>query len=154
MEIKRIKNYEASLVISLFDKYRMFYKQPTDPALAQTYIKERLDKNESVIFVAIVRDQGRNIPVGFTQLYPNYSSMRAHKNWTLNDLYVDNNYRKQGIGQLLIKAAMEFAKKDGASYVELSTAIDNFTAQRLYETIGFEKQEPDKDFFSYRIQVK
>jgi hypothetical protein len=58
MEIKRIKNYEASLVISLFDKYRMFYKQPTDPALAQTYIKERLDKNESVIFVAIVRDQG------------------------------------------------------------------------------------------------
>jgi ribosomal protein S18 acetylase RimI-like enzyme len=154
MEIKRIKNYEASLVNSLFDKYRMFYKQPTDPALAQTYIKERLDKNESVIFVAIVRDQGRNIPVGFTQLYPNYSSMRAHKNWTLNDLYVDNNYRKQGIGQLLIKAAMEFAKKDGALYVELSTAIDNFTAQRLYETIGFEKQEPDKDFFSYRIQVK
>ena len=132
----------------------MFYMQPTDPALAQTYIEERLDKNESVIFVAIVQDQGRGIPAGFTQLYPNYSSVRAHKNWTLNDLYVDGNYRKQGIGQLLIKAAMEFAKKDGASYVELSTAMDNFTAQSLYEAVGFEKQEPDKDFFSYRVQLK
>jgi ribosomal protein S18 acetylase RimI-like enzyme len=152
MEIKRIKNHEACLVIGLFDKYRMFYRQPADPALAQTYIKERLDKNESVIFVAIIPDQG-DIPVGFTQLYPNYSSVRASKNWILNDLYVDNNYRKQGIGQLLIKAAMEFAKKDGATYVELSTSIDNFTAQSLYEAIGFEKQEPDKDFFSYRIHL-
>ena len=48
---------------------------------------------------------------------------------------------------------MEFAKKEGAKYVELSTAIDNYTAQSLYTAIGFEKQEPDKNFISYRISL-
>ena len=153
MKIKRIESHEANLVTDLFNKYRMFYRQPADLALARAYIKERLDKNESVIFVALVQNEEENIPVGFTQLYPNYSSVHAHKNWILNDLYVDKDSRKQGAGKLLIKSAMEFAKKDEALYIELSTAIDNFTAQGLYESIGFEKQEPDKNFFSYRMHL-
>ena len=66
-------------------------------------------------------------------------------------LYVDNAYRKKGVGEALIKAAREFAKSEGATYVQLETATDNYTAQRLYETIGFEKQDPGTDFFLYRI---
>ena len=153
MEIKRINSHEASLVTDLFDKYRMFYKQPSDITLAQNFIQDRLDNNESIIFVAVARNDDNEIPVGFTQLYPDYSSVRAVKNWILNDLYVDSGFRKQGIGETLIKSALEFAKKEGAKYLELSTAIDNYTAQSLYTAIGFEKQEPDKNFISYRISL-
>ena len=153
MEIKRINSHEASLVVDLFDKYRMFYKQPSDITLAQNFIRDRLENNESIIFVAVVRNDDNETPVGFTQLYPDYSSVRAIKNWILNDLYVDTGFRKQGIGETLIKSAIEFAKKEGAKYVELSTSIDNYTAQSLYTAIGFEKQEPDKNFISYRITL-
>ena len=153
MEVKRISSHEASLVTDLFDKYRMFYKQPSDITLAQNFIQDRLDNNESIIFVAVARNDGNEIPVGFTQLYPDYSSVRAVKNWILNDLYVDSGFRKQGIGETLIKSALEFAKKEGAKYVELSTAVDNYTAQSLYTAIGFKKQEPDKNFISYRISL-
>ena len=149
MKIKRIDPSEANLVISLFDKYRVFYQKPSDMALAEKFIKTRLDNNESVIFVALEND----LPIGFTQLYPKYSSVSAVKNWILNDLYVESNYRKQGIGEALIKTAMNFAKSDGASYVQLETAVDNYTAQSLYEAIGFQKQEPDSEFFLYRIPV-
>ena len=153
MEVKRINSHEASLVTDLFDKYRMFYKQPSDITLAQTFIPDRLENNESIIFVAVVRNDDNETPVGFTQLYPGFSSVRAIKNWILNDLYVDTGFRKQGIGETLIKSAMEFAKKEGAKYVELSTAVDNYTAQSLYTAIGFKKQEPDKNFISYRISL-
>ena len=153
MEIKRINRHEASLVTDLFDKYRVFYRQPSDITLAQNFIQDRLDNNESIIFVAVAGKDDKVIPVGFTQLYPDYSSVRAIKNWMLNDLYVDTGFRKQGIGERLIKSAMEFAKKEGAKYVELSTAIDNYTAQSLYTAMGFEKQEPDKNFISYRISL-
>lgn len=153
MEIKRISSREAGLVVDLFDKYRMFYNQPSDITLAQNFIQHRLDNNESIIFVALVKRDGIEIPVGFTQLYPVYSSVGAIKNWILNDLYVDAGFRKQGIGETLIKSAMEFAKKEGAKYIELSTATDNYTAQGLYIAIGFEKQEPDKNFISYRISL-
>jgi ribosomal protein S18 acetylase RimI-like enzyme len=80
--------------------------------------------------------------------------MRASKNWILNDLYVSADYRKQGIGAALIDTAMNFAREDSAAYLALSTAVDNYTAQSLYEAIGFVKQQPDTAFFDYRINLK
>jgi len=147
--IKQITLTESHLVVALFDQYRVFYKQSSDIALAKAFIDTRLANNESVIFVALSDD----IPVGFTQLYPKYSSMRASKNWILNDLFVAPAYRKQGIGERLIKAAMCFAEQQGATFVQLETAVDNYTAQSLYEAIGFVKQEPDAGFLVYRISV-
>lgn len=149
MTIIRIDKTQGSLVFELFDQYRVFYKKPSDITLAKTFIQERLDNNESVIFVAF--DAGK--PVGFTQLYPKYSSLRTVKNWILNDLYVDKAYRKQGIGEALIRTAMDFAKQHNATFVELSTTVDNHTAQSLYEQIGFQKLIPDTAFFDYRIEL-
>ncbi|MCL8000798.1 GNAT family N-acetyltransferase, partial [Brucella sp. 21LCYQ03] len=91
--------------------------------------------------------------MGFTQLYPKFSSMRVTKNWILNDLFVDPNYRKQGIGEKLIHEAMAFARQDGATRLYLSTAVDNLTAQRLYEQVGFEKQGIDTAFYDYSIAL-
>ena len=153
MEIKRIAAGDASLVIPLFDQYRVFYKQLSNPELARQFITDRLVNNESVIFVAYEPGDDGVTATGFTQLYPTYSSARAAKNWILNDLYVAPGYRQQGIGESLIKKAMEFAKENGSTYVQLETAIDNFPAQQLYERIGFIRQEPDNAFYVYRIPL-
>lgn len=150
MEIKELKISESHHVVDLFDKYRMFYEQPSDKKLAKAFIEERLKNKESVIFVAFEKQGNASIPVGFTQLYPTYSSVRVVKNWILNDLYVDAEFRKKGIGEKLISVAMQFAKADGAKFVQLETAKDNYIAQKLYETIGFKKQLPDDDYFVYR----
>ncbi len=150
MQIKRINAPEYLLVTKLFDDYRVFYKYPSDIALAERFIKERLDNNESVIFAAF--EDGIEMPVGFTQLYPLISSGRAIKNWVLNDLYVAPDHRKKGIGEWLIKMAMSFADSTGAKFVQLETAFDNFTAQRLYENMGFKKHQPD-GFFIYRAEL-
>ncbi len=153
MIVRKIYLEEYSVVVPLFDRYRVFYKQPSDTVLAERFIKTRLENNESVIFVAFANESGNEMAVGFTQLYPKYSSARAVKNWILNDLYVDEDHRKQGVGRRLIQAAMDFAKNDDATFVQLETAVDNYTAQRLYEAIGFEQQEPDKDFLLYKINI-
>jgi ribosomal protein S18 acetylase RimI-like enzyme len=153
MQVKRITASEYNLVTELFNSYRIFYKQEPDLALAETYIKARLQNNESVIFVAMADKDGAEMPAGFTQLYPRLSSVRASKNWLLNDLYIDAKFRKQGIGEGLIKAAMDFARNDGATYITLETAIDNYSAQSLYEAIGFIKQKSDGSFFTYQVQL-
>ena len=150
MQIKRITLSDYLQVTGLFDKYRMFYKQPSNPAAAEAFITERLENNESVIFIAILDD---GAAAGFTQLYPLISSVRAKKNWLLNDLYVDVPYRKKGVGEALIKAAMDFAKNEGAAYVKLETAVDNYTAQSLYQSIGFKQQEPDMEYLTYKIEI-
>jgi ribosomal protein S18 acetylase RimI-like enzyme len=149
LTVRRIAANEAEFVFELFDKYRIFYNQASDIALAKSFITDRLNNNESVIYVAFKDDK----QVGFTQLYPKYSSMRAVKNWILNDLYVDETYRKQGIASQLIQAAMDFAKANNARFVQLETQMDNYTAQSLYESVGFIQQEPDTEFLVYRKNV-
>lgn len=151
IEIKRIKPSGFSWVVPLFDQYRVFYGQPSDIDRAQQFIRSRLDNHESVIFVAFEKGKDKAIPVGFIQLYPKYSSVRTVRNWILNDLYVDKAHRKRGIGESLIRTALAFAKKNDAKFVELSTAVDNYIAQRLYEAVGFEQQPPENDFLTYRI---
>jgi ribosomal protein S18 acetylase RimI-like enzyme len=148
--IKQLTLADANLVTGLFNQYRIFYKQFSDIGMAKAFIEARLENNDSVIFLAFAKDQ----PVGFTQLYPIYSSVRLSKNWILNDLFVDVNYRNQGIGELLIKTAMGFAKKQGSTFVQLETAVDNHIAQSLYESIGFKQKENDTEFFLYRIEIK
>lgn len=140
---------EWALVVKLFDAYRVFYKKQSDMELAERFIRERLDNNESVIYVAMDGDK----PVGFTQLYPKYSSGRAEKNWILNDLFVDAAHRKQGIGAALIKQAAEFAADGGSRFIQLETAVDNYTAQSLYEGMGFMKQPPDEEFYLYKLSL-
>ncbi|MDO3641716.1 N-acetyltransferase [Mucilaginibacter sp. L3T2-6] len=153
MNIRRLGPNEAGIIAYLFDAYRQFYKQPSNLALAESYIKARLENNESVIFMATAEKDGKDVPAGFTQLYLRLSSVRASRNWLLNDLYVDAGFRRKGIGEGLIKAAVDFAKSENATFVVLETAKDNYTAQSLYEAMGFIKQEPTSDFFSYKIDL-
>lgn len=154
MVIKRISAEESRLVTELFNKYRVFYQQPSDIDLAKKFINDRLQNQESVIFVAFATLDNKVVTSGFTQLYPTYSSVRAVRNWILNDLYVDEPFRKLGIAKALIRTAMNFAKENGASYLQLETGATNHPAQQLYEQIGFVKQEADTEFFLYKISVK
>ena len=153
MQIQRIDTSTLYLVEELFDKYRVFYHQQSDIALARQFLQQRLSNNESIIFAAIDNQNGEIIPAGFTQLYPLYSSVRAQKNWILNDLYVEAAYRKQGIGRKLIEAAMQFAMGEGATFIQLETMPDNITAQRLYESIGFIQYNPFDGELVYKVTL-
>lgn len=130
----------------LFDQYRIFYKRETDIDGAKRFLSERIRNKESIIFVYY---EG-NKAVGFTQLYPKYSSAMMVQNWILNDLYVVKEYRKCGIGTQLINAAAVFAKSKEAVFLQLSTQVDNTTAQQLYQALGFEVQASDQEFLLFK----
>lgn len=127
----------------LFDQYRQFYNQKTSIEAALRFLEERIRNKESVVFLAYVDRQ----PVGFMQLYPAFSSISIQRAWLLNDLFVEENHRKLGIGGHLLAAASDFGKQSGAKYLMLQTAHDNSLAQRLYENKGWKR---DRDLF-YRF---
>ena len=139
-----IKDLEG--VSNLFNLYRMFYQQEADLEGAMTYIKKRIESKDSVIFV--VKDKGEY--VGFTQLYPTFSSISMQRAWILNDLYVSTNVREQGVGEMLLNKAKEYAIETGANSLSLSTAPDNYSAQRLYEKNGYEK---DSQYYHYELDL-
>lgn len=132
--VRRATLADADAIAPLFDLYRQFYEQAPDAALASSFVRDRLANDESVIFVA--EDAGR--PMGFTQLFPSFSSVRAVRTWVLNDLYVVREARRQGVARALLEAAAAFGRNSGAARLELETDHDNRSAQALYRHLGWE----------------
>ena len=137
MTIRRATPADVDLVAPLFDAYRQFYACSPDLELARRFLGERLARGESVVFVAVLDGTG----VGFTQLYPTFTSIGANRAWILNDLYVSPAARRQGVGRQLMDAARRFAEESGAAWLELATAKDNDRAQALYRGCGYKKDE-------------
>jgi len=128
---------DLDVLVPLFDGYRQFYRQPPDLARARAFLAERIERSESLILLAR-DDDGAGL--GFTQLYPLFSSVRAVRTWLLNDLFVAPSARRRGVAGGLLRAAAEQARERGAASLSLSTALDNAPAQALYESLGWQRE--------------
>lgn len=140
IRIVRAALAHAPLIAPLFDAYRRFYGQPSDPEAALRFISDRLDRDESVVFLASAGDDDA-AAVGFTQLYPSFSSVSMCRLWILNDLFVAPAARGRGIAAALLERARRHAAETGAKGLALETARDNTAARRLYEKLGWTRDE-------------
>jgi len=140
LDIKKVTVSDISSVALLFDAYRVFYHQLSNLQAAFDFLEQRVSKNESTIFLAVMGNE----PVGFVQLYPVFSSVQMKKSWILNDLFVAETARNQGIGEALLQQAKQFGRESGAAYLLLQTGSDNYSAQSVYEKNGWIKAQ---DFF-------
>lgn len=135
MNIVKADLSHLETIVPLFDAYRVFYKQPSDPMLAKLFLTKRMVGQQSIILLA---QDDQNKGLGFTQLYPSFSSVALKQVYILNDLFVAANARGKGVGAALLDAAKEIASLHGARGLVLETAADN-PAQKLYEKNGWTK---------------
>ena len=131
--IRRATIDDLDTIAPLFDAYRQFYSQPSDLQRAHDWLRDRLQRDESVVLLA-ERD---GMAIGFTQLYATFSSVRTARLWTLNDLFVHEDGRRDGVARALLGAAVQFARDDGAAGIQLETSRDNAPARALYRAAGW-----------------
>lgn len=134
---------DLAQLAKLFNEYRVYYGQASDVEAGAAFLAERLERKESVVFLALTPE---GEAAGFTQLYPSFSSVSARRLWILNDLYVGEAYRGAGAATQLMREAENFARVTGAKGLTLTTRKDNLTAQRLYEGLGYVREET---FYTY-----
>jgi GNAT superfamily N-acetyltransferase len=144
--VKQASLSDLDDIVPLFDLYRQFYGKESDKLQARDFLLSRFNHGESTIFIAYLDKE----PVGFTQLYPSFSSASLARIFILNDLYVIVNARKYGAATALIENAKMFAQTLGAVGLTLSTAVTNETAQKLYQSLGWKR---DEQFYVYDFQV-
>ncbi|HXB44400.1 MAG TPA: GNAT family N-acetyltransferase [Puia sp.] len=131
--IRAARMEDLDALAHLFDLYRIFYGKASDVEEAKKFLSQRIRDKESVIYVA---DDEKNL-LGFTQLYPQFSSTRMKRSWLLNDLFVLKEHRQRGISKLLIERAKNLALKTGAAGILLETDKSNQVGNRLYLSKGF-----------------
>jgi len=133
-------------LVPLFDGYRQFYGRASDVAAAREFLLARFTHNESTLFIAHEGERA----IGFTQLYPSFSSISLARIFILNDLFVHEQARRKGVASALLSAAVNFATALGADRLSLSTAITNDAAQALYHSAGWKR---DDQFLVYDFAI-
>lgn len=147
-EVTRSRLEDLESLVHLFEGYRNWYGRPRDEAGAKDFLRERMTRGDSEVFLA--RDTISGEALGFTQLYPSFSSLRMGREWILNDLYVAREARGRGVGRALMERAREFAVETGAVAVVLATQKDNVIAKGLYDSLGYRR---DDEFDTYELVV-
>ena len=144
--IRKASQQDLAQLSQLFDEYRTFYHKTSDFSAAQQFLSERLENNDSEIFVA---EDGSQL-VGFTQLYPLFSSTRMKRYWLLNDLYVNPNFRGKGFSKALIERAKQLCRESDSCGMYLETGKDNQIGNQLYPGAGFKKYD-EVNFYEWEI---
>jgi ribosomal protein S18 acetylase RimI-like enzyme len=147
IHIREASSGDLPVLGRLFDEYRQFYKLPSEVGKASAYLKARLEAGDSVVLVAAGEAEQL---IGFTQLYPTWCSLLAGPVYVLYDLYVAPEARQRGVGRALLEAAAARGRRDGKLRMSLSTARTNATAQSLYESLGWER---DEEFYVYNLST-
>ncbi|MGP0071682.1 MAG: GNAT family N-acetyltransferase [Bryobacteraceae bacterium] len=146
VEIRQATIADLDAIVPLFDAYRQFYRQPSEPERARRFLLDRFSNNQSIIYLAFAGAAA----IGFAQLYPSFSSGSMARIFILNDLFVSPEARRRGAGIGLLQAAADHGRRAGALRLTLSTELSNATAQSLYEKLGWKR---DTVFCGYQLAL-
>lgn len=148
--IRKATLQDLDQLTNLFDQYVVFYKNPSNIEKHKAYLKDRIENNEATVFLAFDENNPEKA-IGFTLIYITFSSLALNKILILNDLYVDPNVRKNGVGEKLISQTVALAKELGSNLIRLRTSKSNTVAQGLYNKMGFVREDY---LYSYDLTVK
>ena len=147
LEIAPVAVEEFERLLPLIAAYQRFYEvEDVDEERNRTFFRRFIGPSEDGLLLGARRDDEF---VGYACLYWHFSSLEACESVLMNDLFVSEDARGVGVGRALIEATAEVARERGVHFVEWSTAPDNHTAQRLYDSTGAERTE----WFSYELRV-
>ena len=147
MLIEQCTNHHLSRLAEIFNDYRIHFGQESDLVGSTAFLEERLLKNQAVVFVAI--DEESDEYMGFTLLYPMYTSLKIKSTWTLNDMFIADKYRKFGVASKLLEKVKEFGSETamkragqpselGPAYVFLASDDSSFITGQVIHINGGE----------------
>ncbi|SFE94639.1 GNAT family N-acetyltransferase [Sunxiuqinia elliptica] len=131
--IRKANPEDLDVVASLFDAYRVFYRQESNYEKGKAFLKERFLNSESDIFLVFVDDKA----VGFVQLYKLFHYIKLEKQWLLSDLFVHPDYRGHGLSVALIDRSKQWCEETSACGLMLETEKTNDIGNRLYPRCDF-----------------
>ena len=120
-----------------FDPRRFLAARPGTPAGYASFMSTQLEDSDKAVLVA--DDNGDVIGYAYAAIEGyDYMTLRGPAG-VLHDVIVDPEHRGQGVGRLLIDAALGFFRSRGVPRVVLQTAEQNEAAQRLFASMGFRR---------------
>lgn len=131
---------DAAVIGRLLHDFNTEYDDPTPgPDRLAERIRQLLDGGDTAVLLAGAGPDGLAVlrfrPALWSEALECY----------LAELYVVPAARGRGLGRALMNAAIDFARDEGADYMDLGTAETDVAARALYESLGFSNREGKPD---------
>ncbi len=140
MKITTVAEADLDDLLPLMRGYCDFYETspPDDALVAMSRALIADPQLEGAQFIARSDD---GTPLGFATVFWMWSTTRAARIGVMNDLFVAKEARGRGVGEALIARCLDLVRERGADLLQWQTALDNHTAQSLYDRIGGEREQ-------------
>ncbi len=139
VEVKPIAEPELEALLPMISAYQRFYEiADIDNERNRAFFRRFVAPSEDGMLLGAWRDGEL---LGYACLYWHFTSLVPAETVLMNDLYVAEGVRGEGVGRALIEASAKVARERGAHHLEWATAPDNETAQRLYDSTGAQRSE-------------
>jgi GNAT superfamily N-acetyltransferase len=134
-EVRAAGADEAEAIVPLYEwLFAPPGAQPDDwdERRAAVALRGAIESHDACVLVA----EGEGELLGICTVYQDLHSVRyGYRAW-VEDLAVDPGRRSEGIGKALLDAAKDWARKRGATHLELDSALGRTDAHRFYEREG------------------
>lgn len=130
INISRIKESDFEDMISLFHEFAAFEKVP-EKMLNSV---EQMKQEKGFFNGFIAKNESGNI-IGYVTFFFGYYTWIG-KSLYMDDLYVRDAYRSQGIGAMLINEVIAFSKKENCRKMRWQVSNWNEKAIQFYENLG------------------
>lgn len=107
-------------------------------SLSRDGLTSLINSDASSLFVAYYPDKGGEIVGSLTlAIYRVPTGIRS----IVEDVVVDEKFRRMGVAQELLSRAIELAREAGATSVSLTSSPHRHAANLLYQKMGFQLRE-------------
>ena len=107
-----------------------------------------LSRNSSTL-ILLARFNGEFI--GLCTCFFSYSTFMAKPLINVHDIFVEESYRKKGVGRQMLNKVEEIAREKDCGKITLEVRKDNLDARELYRSLGFHDETPSVFFWSKRL---
>ncbi|CAF3673401.1 unnamed protein product [Rotaria socialis] len=142
--IEIVNENDLTDLLPLMKAYCEFYNQTEQIPLATDDALMSLSRalitnptNEGIQL--IVRDSKKRTPIGFATIFWTWSTLQGGRIAIMNDLFLSEEYRGQGIADIVITECAQKAREHGALSLTWETSVDNKRAQAVYNRSGASK---------------
>jgi GNAT superfamily N-acetyltransferase len=140
LAVRRANVSDADAIAQLLHDFNREFDDPTPgPRALAERIRQLLAAGDITVLI------GGHEPQGLAVLRFRPAIWAEALECYLAELYVVPDRRGRGLGRALMEAAIQLARQEGATYMDLATGEGDVAARALYESLGFSCREGRPD---------
>jgi GNAT superfamily N-acetyltransferase len=85
-------------------------------------------------------------PIAYAMFYPYFASFRGQCGYYLEDIFIAEDFRRNGLGEAMIKIIARLARQRGFERIDFQVLEWNTPAVKFYEKLGAVRDDSERHF--------